>query len=50
MMFSANESALCNVFELLASHPDVQMELEHVNVDLDLGYDQLMSLPPLDAV
>jgi hypothetical protein len=26
------------------------MELEHVNVDLDLGYDQLMSLPPLDAV
>jgi len=57
MMFAANDStasALCRVFEVLASHPDIQTklreELEHANADVDLDYDQLMSLPLLDAV
>jgi hypothetical protein len=57
MMFAANDTtatALSRLFELLASHPDIQTELRdelnHANADSDLGYDQLMALPLLDAV
>lgn len=57
VVFAANDTtsgALCRVFELLASHPDIQIklreELEHANADSGLDYDQLMSLPLLDAV
>jgi cytochrome P450 len=57
-MFAANDTtsgALSRVFGLLASHPDIQAklreELEHaLNADSDLDYNQLMSLPLLDAV
>jgi cytochrome P450 len=57
IIFAANDTtsgALCRVFGLLASHPDIQAklreELELANTDSDLNYDQLMSLPLLDAV
>jgi cytochrome P450 len=56
-MFAANDTtsgALSRVFGLLASHPDIQTklreELELANADSGLEYDQLMSLPLLDAV
>jgi cytochrome P450 len=56
-VFAANDTtsgALSRVFELLALHPNIQTklreELENANADAYLDYDQLMSLPLLDAI
>lgn len=50
-------SALSRILSLLAEHPDVQdklraelIEAKKSNGDEELGYDQLVSLPYLDAV
>ena len=47
-------NALAMTFQLLADHPDVQTklcnEVLEASKDGDLGYDNLVSLPYLDAV
>ncbi|KAJ3480631.1 hypothetical protein NLI96_g8210 [Meripilus lineatus] len=57
LIFAATETtsgALAQVLQLLAQHADVQEKLRaeilHVGGDQDIPYDELMSLPYLDAI
>lgn len=59
-MFAATDttsSALSRILHLLATHPDIQERLQQEiedafesNGEQDLSYDELLSLPFLDAV
>lgn len=57
MLFAGTDttsSIMARILHLLAQHPDVQeklrQELLHARKEGDLGYDELVQLPYLDAV